>query len=348
MNKIFIIKKLIIFLLALCLLNACGASRVSQEFYTDSEALDSQTALGGASSADVMTDLSNNARSYEMSGGVVAETAATKETNSSSDDLSSENAAITEDDIESGEASSSKERKLIRTVDVSLQTTDFDELLSDIEKRTTDLNGYIESSSVDGSGYDENGLRYASYTIRIPSQSLDEFLDTSFTNGVVTSRNENIEDVTLTYTDLEARVNTLEVERDRLMELLSEAENVDAIIALETRLSEIRYQLESIESSLRVYDNQVDYSTVYIYIDEVRVTDAAVSDSFGARIISGFQRNFLRLIDTITDLVIWFITNLPAIILIIAVVFVIYKIIARFILKRGKKKNKNDNLPDAS
>ena len=48
------------------------------------------------------------------------------------------------------------------------------------------------------------------------------------------------------------------------MELISEAKDVDAIIALETRLSEIRYELESIESSLRVYDNQVTFSKMCI------------------------------------------------------------------------------------
>ena len=37
------------------------------------------------------------------------------------------------------------------------------------------------------------------------------------------------------------------------------------------RLSEVRYQLESIESQLRTFDNRIDYSTVYLYIDEVEV-----------------------------------------------------------------------------
>ena len=58
-------------------------------------------------------------------------------------------------------------RKLIRTVYLSLQTTEFDSVLSNLSEKTAELGGYIENSSVSGHSYYYNNTRYASYTIRI-------------------------------------------------------------------------------------------------------------------------------------------------------------------------------------
>jgi len=57
---------------------------------------------------------------------------------------------------------------------------------------------------------------------------------------------------------------------------------------LEKRLSDIRYELESMESQLRLYDNQVDYSTVTISIDEVNQFTPTAPETVGQRIGSGF------------------------------------------------------------
>ena len=69
--------------------------------------------------------------------------------------------------------------------------------------------------------------------------------------------------MTLQYVDLESHKKALTTEQDRLIELMEQAETVEDIITIEGRLSEVRYQLESMESQLRTYDNKIDYSTVY-------------------------------------------------------------------------------------
>lgn len=330
MHKKTFLKIIPTFLLSTLFLYACGAS--SSTNFANTDTIVSETG------AD---DSFDNSRSYEQDSFMVdySSEAGGGEMDGSYDVSGtgdSENSALTEDDMASAQAQTSNERKLIRTVNISLQTTDFDSLISDITTRTQALGGYLESSYVyNGDDYSD-GLRSASYTARIPSDSLDEFLNSAFSNGVVISRNENVEDVTLSYTDLEARVETLEAERTRLMELLGEAQDVDAVIALESRLSEVRYELESIQSSLKIYDNQVDYCSVYINVSEVRVT-LSTSDSFSGRIVSGFQRNLLRLLDTLTDLLIWFITNLPALVLAFIVIFAVYRLI-KWIFRRKKKK----------
>ena len=104
-------------------------------------------------------------------------------------------------------------RKLIRTIYLSLQTTEFDSVLSDLSTKTTELGGYIENSSISGNSYYYQSTRYASYTIRIPSDQLDQFVDIVSELGNVTQKNESVEDVTLQYVDVESRKKALETEQ---------------------------------------------------------------------------------------------------------------------------------------
>lgn len=172
-------------------------------------------------------------------------------------------------------------RKLIRTVSLSLQTKEFDSVLNSLKTKTTELGGYVENSSISGNSYSYTTTRYASYTIRIPADKLNEFVDIVGELGNVTQENESVEDVTLQYVDVESHKKALETEQARLMELLSTAENMEDLLAIESKLSDIRYEIESYESQLRLLDNQIDYSTVHVETFEVeRMTDAGEKGFF--------------------------------------------------------------------
>ncbi len=204
-------------------------------------------------------------------------------------------------------------RKLIRNMDLNVETTDFDQLIASIQESVTALGGYIEQSGISGNSMysNHNYSRHASMTARIPAKHLDSFVTEVSEQGNVTNRSENVRDVTLKYSDIESHKKSLNIEQERLWELLEKAESVDAIIALESRLSEIRYQLESYESQLRTYDNQVDYSTVNLYIDEVKVFTPTSPDNIGTRIQKGLQRNLENIGDGFVNFVVWFISSLP-------------------------------------
>ena len=173
------------------------------------------------------------------------------------------------------------DRKLIRNVNLSLQTKEFDTVLENMSQKVKDLGGYIQDSSVWGSSSDYSSSRSASYTLRIPSDKLDEFIDVVETLGNVTYKNESVDDVTLRYVDVDSHKKALETEQERLLALLEKAENVEDIITIENRLSDVRYELENYESQIRLLDNQIDYSTVYVDISEVsRVTDTGKQGFF--------------------------------------------------------------------
>lgn len=230
------------------------------------------------------------------------------------------------------------ERKLIRNVSMNLETREFDALTKSISDAVTFFGGYIEQADVSGNSLywsGERSSRCSNLTARIPENKLDAFLTEVSGQGNVTYKNESVQDVTLQYTDITSRKKTLQMEQDRLWELLEKAESIDAVIALEARLSEVRYQLESIESQLRTLDNQIVYSTVYLSIQEVQVLTSTDPDTIPVRIQKGLSRSFNTLKISSVDFLVWFISSLP-----ILAVFAVLVFIAVIILKKPLKRRK--------
>lgn len=229
------------------------------------------------------------------------------------------------------------QRKLIKTVNMDVETREYDKLLASVENKVTELGGYIESlDAYNGSTYyDYRSTRNANMTIRIPKDRLDEFLNTVSDLGNVTNRSENVQDITLTYVDMQSHRDALQTEQERLLQLLEQAESIEDIITIEQRLSDVRYQLESMESQLRSYDNQVDYSTVYLYIDEVEVYTPVEEETAWERISAGFMDSLKNIGIGIKEAAIWFVIHIPYLVIWAIVITVIV-----LILKKLKKRTK--------
>ncbi len=210
-----------------------------------------------------------------------------------------------------------QERKLIKTVDMNVETKAFDETIGAVEDKVAELGGYIEEmETYNGSSYSNyRPSRNASMTVRIPKKHLEEFLGTVAGISNVVRRSESVEDVTLTYVDLESHKRVLLTERETLLELMKKAEAIEDIIRIETRLSEVRYQIESMESQLRTFDNKIDYSTVHLYVDEVRELTPMEEETPFQRIGNGFTESLRDIKDGLIEFGIWFVVNIPYFIL---------------------------------
>ena len=229
-------------------------------------------------------------------------------------------------------------RKLIRTVSLSLETKEFDSVLTNLSTKTTELGGYIETSSVNGNSYSHHSTRYASYVIRIPADKLNEFVEVVSELGNVTQKNESVEDVTLRYIDVESHKKALETEQERLLELLSKAEDMEEILTIESKLSDIRYEIENYESQLKTMDNQIDYSTVSVYIDEVeRVTDTG-EKGFFEEIKERFGNSLYIVARGIRGLVIGILGSLPILIVCGGVIAVVVIVVRKILKKRNMRK----------
>ena len=229
-------------------------------------------------------------------------------------------------------------RKLIRTVNLNVETDDFDTLLEKLNAQVEALDGYIEQSDISGNSIqNERSRRWAHMTVRVPSTSLDHFITSVETNGNVTNKSETTNDVTLKYSDLESKKKSLTIEQDRIWALLEKADTLEAVIALEERLSEIRYELESMESQLRLYDNQVDYSTVHINIEEVKIYTPTTPETVGERIQKGLTKNLDEMKEFCIDTFVWFVTSLPMLLPLLLIVGLVIFVLRKRQAKKSMK-----------
>lgn len=262
-----------------------------------------------------------------------------------SDDIYSvDSAEVTDDVAEDGAATPQVEdtsRKLIKNVNLSVETETFEELLATITEKTESFSGYIEESyTYNGSNYYGRGTRNASMTIRIPAQQLDAFLSSVSEVSNVISRNDSVSDVTLQYVDMESHKKALTAEQDRLLELLEQAESVEDIITIESRLSDVRYQIESMESQLRTLQNQVSYSTVYLDIQEVEKLTPVEEQTRGEMIREGFVDSLYGVGNGLLDFGTAVIIDLPYLVVWAAVILLVILIIRLLRKHRKNKKQK--------
>ena len=238
------------------------------------------------------------------------------------------------------ESSSSlpENRKLIQTVNMDVETENLDTVLAQLDSRIAELGGYIENSHIqNGSAYSGRRYRTASITIRIPAQHLDAFIDRVADISNIVSSQKTVEDVTLSYIATESRMKALQTEEARLLELLARAETLEDLLTVETRLTDVRTELEQVTSALRVFDNQVDYATIRLSIDEVKeFTEVTEPETVWQRISAGFMESLKGVGSFLEDLFVFLVVSVPYLVL-IAVIPVGIVLIIRL---SGRKKRK--------
>ena len=237
----------------------------------------------------------------------------------------------------------SESEKLIRTVNMQLQTKEFDSLLSYLDAKVAEFGGYIQSSQIFGNGMDTYGYRSASMTLRIPQSKLDSFVSGVSETATVVRKSENAENITLKYADTEARLKSLQIEQERFLELLEKADTIETILVLEEHLTELRYEIESYASTLKLYDNKVNYSTVTLEVSEVkRIVPVEQDPTLWSRMKDGFADTWYDIKDGLADFAVWFVTNFLYLILwaviIVAAVVVVKKVIKSKKVKRIAKR----------
>ena len=257
-----------------------------------------------------------------------------------------ENGKLTMDSAAStGSVTLPENRKLIRTISIDAETDELETLLAAVDEKIGQLEGYVESREVyNGSTYSNRRYRNANLTIRIPAERADAFI--AHVNGVsnVVSTNESIDDVTLTYVDTETRLKALETEQARLLELMEKAESLSDLLEIESRLTDVNYELESVASRLKTLDNQVNYATVRLYISEVQEYTPVAEKTTWQRIAEGFMDSIEGIADGAVDLFVWVLANSPYLVLFGGAGFLLVTLLRKrkISVKKFPRKNKKE------
>lgn len=230
---------------------------------------------------------------------------------------------LTSGNVENGTAARTADNaKIIYTTYLSIETKDYDWAYQQLNDTLSSVDGYLESSSEYTDSTDST--RTLSLTLRVPESSYDAFVDTAEQAGSVTSKSESAEDVTTQYMDIEARLDNLTAQRTRLQELQASADNLTDLLQIESSLSDVQYQIESYQSQLNWYSQQVSYCTVNITLDEVETLTTGTS--FAARLADAAKNGWSNFTAGAQAVVVFLMGAWPAIVIGAACGVVFYQV----------------------
>ena len=212
--------------------------------------------------------------------------------------------------------------KIIYTTYLSIETKDYDLAYQQLNDTLSGVDGYLESSNEYTDSTDST--RTLSLTLRVPESSYDAFVDAAEQTGSVTSKSESAEDVTTQYMDIEARLDNLTAQRTRLQELQASADNLTDLLQIESSLSDVQYQIESYQSQLNWYSQQVSYCTVNITLDEVETLTTGTS--FAARLADAAKNGWSNFTAGAQAVVVFLMGAWPAIVIGAACGVVFYQV----------------------
>lgn len=243
---------------------------------------------------------------------------------------SSDMAPKEEMDYEESEGSPLEPEKVITTIYMDLETTEFDKASQSLKTKIEKHDAYVESSNI---SYTRSGKgkRYknAHYVIRVPKDKVSDFTTSLDHVGNIVSESTYKEDVTRQYRDTESRLKIIETKEKRILELLDKAKQIEDIIKLENELNETIYEKEQLQTNLIHIDDKVDFSTFEIHIKEVdRLSSGETIDTkFGTKIKNAFSNSIYTFKIVMEKLVLLAIYILPFGV----IIGIIYYIARRFI-----------------
>lgn len=245
----------------------------------------------------------------------------------------------------------SQDRMVITTVFLSMQTMEFDAGVEDIQAIVEEYGGFIQSSYVEGQRmFDTYGTRRADFTARIPSEKLQTFIANMDEKFNVINKQQSGEDITDSYYDSQARLNTLKVQEERLLAMLETAGELEYLLQVERELANVRYEIESLNSALTRMENYVALSTVNLSLEEVvkyTPVDPAPA-TFGERFlqtVSDSLRSFSLSMQNLLLGIVWLLPFLIVLAILLIIVFVIFRKVRKNRKNRAPKLRRGQNDP---
>ena len=251
--------------------------------------------------------------------------------------------------------------KIIYSADATLETTDFDAAISGVIELVEKNGGWVESSSINGANYynisrGNSYNRSAYYVLRIPGDKFQLMMNSLSELGNVPYTHIYTENVTAQYYDTQARLTAYKAQESRLVEMMAIAETVEDVIAIEDKLTDIRYRIDSLQTSLNNWDRRVNYSTLNLGVEEVKeYTPDEKKISYGQELLKAFTDAIEGVGEFFKDALVFVVSAIPALVIIAVLFFVLRPVLkksgARCKARREKKAEarlikKSDNIPE--
>lgn len=233
-----------------------------------------------------------------------------------------------------------QEAKRIYTGDISLTTKAFDDDLARISGMLTDVGGYIQDQELRGDPPSQmsSGNRFIRMTLRVPSERFTTVINSIKSIGSEHTVNTYVNDITSEYYDSSARLKANQLQLARLQDLVSKAEKLSDIVALEQEISRVQYNIESINSQMRRWDSQIALSTITLMMQERTVSVyLPINPTLGERIVAGWVNSVNGVREFIENLSVAMVVLIP-VLFVLAIPVVGIALIVRAVRKRRRAK----------
>ncbi|HEU5439535.1 MAG TPA: DUF4349 domain-containing protein [Ktedonobacterales bacterium] len=97
--------------------------------------------------------------------------------------------------------------------------------------------------------------------------------------GKLLNLQESVQDITNDFVDAQSRLANLRAEQQRLQSLYSTTNDLNAILSIEQRLSDVEGQIEQIEARLSRFNGQLTFYTVTVSLQPIQTTSTALAAS---------------------------------------------------------------------
>ena len=259
---------------------------------------------------------------------------------SSDADSEAEREAVTEESSETKTEAPvvASDRMIIHQASLSVNVKELDKAQSNIEKKVDQYGGYIVESNV----YQEDDQTSSGRMIvRIPEKNFEKFLlDAEGVAAEVLERNVTGQDVTEQYVDLESRVKSKRAVEERLLDFMSKAQKTEDLLKISADLSEVQEEIEVMVGKMKYLENQTSFSTIELSMYENRV----VVPEIESKELNTWEKTKKQLATSTNSLlsagsalIVFFVGNLPVLLLLGAIGFIVFWIIKRRLRHEPKK-----------
>jgi cell division septum initiation protein DivIVA len=179
-------------------------------------------------------------------------------------------------------------RSIIRTGEVQLRVENFEAARANLTAAVEARGGYVSDSTKEVNDYGEESWTSGRVVLRVPAENFSGTMTAVESEGRVLGSSTSTEDVTEQVVDLQARLENLRAERERLRELYQRANDTEDVLAVERRLSEVQTEIERTEARLQSLERRVAYSTITVEMREPRPDRPAPDQWYDTPVLAAF------------------------------------------------------------
>ena len=161
-------------------------------------------------------------------------------------------------------------RAIIRTATVEAEVDSFENASESLRRLVEARGGYVAASNREVERRANETWTRGRLVLRVPSENFSDVYAGAQAVGTVEAANSDRQDVTDQLVDLNARIENLEVQRDRLRALYENASDTEDVLAVEDRLSAVQGEIERLEAKRQSLRDRVALSTVTVTLHEPR------------------------------------------------------------------------------